>query len=55
LFQLSVFGVGSSVFAMTHSFRKLYTKGTRAYFFAGFVLATLVPVIHGIVIYGWKV
>jgi hypothetical protein len=40
--------------ASAPSFRNLYTQGTRAYSFAGFVLATVVSVIHGIVIYGWK-
>jgi hypothetical protein len=55
LFQIFVIGVGSSVFVMTPSFRSLHIIGTCAYFFAGFVLATLVPVILGIAICGWNV
>lgn len=52
--RLSVFGLGSSIFALTPSFRNPCAKPTRACFFAGFVLATLVPVLHGIVLYGWE-
>jgi hypothetical protein len=52
LYQLSVFGAGSSIFAPTPTIRNPCAKGFRANFFAGFVLMTLVLAFHGVVLHG---
>lgn len=50
---MTTLAIASSIFTFTSTLHGSSVRPLRAVLFGGSALATLIPVVHGVIVYGW--